>query len=1132
MRVIIALLICFFLQLDVGAHAQKITIAEKNIPLEKVFSIIQKQSGLSLLYDSRLIKNQKNIDVQMNAATVEAVLDYCLKDLPFTYVITDKIIVIKETPKAEPREELYAINGLVRGKDSLPLANVSVMIKELRRGIQTNTNGEFTLAHLPAGSYNFTFSYIGYEALVKKVTITANACIGDIHLQKADSKLEEITVTALGLTRKTRSLTYATQKIDGDEFSSVKSTNVLNSLNGKVAGVQVNRTSGGAGGSVRIVLRGDKSTRNSQPLYVIDGLPIMNPVGGPDAGLYNNAPDAGDILSNINPDDIESVSVLKGAGASALYGSQGGNGVILITTKKGKTGATKIDLSSSITFDRAYGLPAQQFDYMQSTPPDATNPGSDDSWGPKGATQPAHDYVKDFFQTGITLINSISLSTGTEKSANYLSYSNTDNKGILPTSTFKQNTLSFRQNSKLLNDKLIFDATFLGSIQNIHNRMTPGVYFNPLTGLYLFPRGLDFNQYKNFEYFSNSRYLYAQNWWNINYDKDQASGGGWGGQDYQQNPYWILNRNPVDNRNQNVYVSASLKYILNKWLVLQGRGNINNLISDYQRNIYATTQATISRFNGGMNNARSSNTTVYGDVLLTGTTKLSNDWELHFTTGVSIQNQVGKMLSISGSPTVPNVFLESALDRSTIDIQNFNVKSNGPGRKQTQSIFGNAQIGYKNRLFLDLADRNDWSSTLAFTPSEKKGFNYFEAGVSAVLNELFRLPPAINYLQLRTSYAIVGNDIAPFSSFPLYTFAQGGMAMPPGSSPVTVVPGLGLKPEKNKSIEVGLKLTAFQNKLSFDFTWYQSSIVNQYFKGVAVPPGLGTGGFADINSGNIQNKGIEIAASFKVIDSRTFQWTTSLNFSRNKNTIITLFNPAIVANTSPDQVYRLQGGTGGYDGVLKQGGSYGDIYGKALSRDAQGRIIVRSTTGLPELEDDHFLGNPNPRFIAGWKNSFSIRNCTISWLIDGKFGGKVLSVTSGYFDQLGVSKQTGDVRDAGGLIYISNAVDENGQPWKNATDAKAYYKLIGGKTPVENEYMYDATAIRLREIVVAYRIPLQYKWVKDFKVGLIGSNLFFFRKHAPFDPEQVAGVNPGGVGVDVFGLPSYRSIGISVNCTF
>ena len=1009
------------------------------------------------------------------------------------------------------------ITGTVTDAAGKGVPSASVNIKGTGTGTTTNADGHFSIS-APSAKVTLEINSVGFTSRSIEVSEGQND-IG-IALAGSQKELETAVVTALGIARRSRTLTYSTQTVASGDISTVKNTNVLNSLNGKVSGVQINRTSGGAGGSVRVVLRGDKSTTNGQPLYVIDGLPIVNPTGGPDAGLYNSAPDYGDFLGTINPDDIESISVLKGASASALYGSQGSNGVILVTTKKGKSGATRIDFSSGVTFDNAFDLPKLQYTYGQTGAPTATAPGTEDSWGAKGATQPGSSYVKDFFQTGMTLINSISLSSGNERSTNYLSYSNTDNSGILPNSTLKQNTLGFRQSSKMLNDKLIFDGSFLGTIQTSFNRLMPGIYSNPLTGLYLFPRGLDFNQYKKYEYFSPSRYINAQNWWNINTDK------GWIGQDYQQNPYWVMNRNTTDSRNQNVYAAVSLKYLLNSWLTLQARGNANNFINEYQRKLYATTQQTLAKADGLYTSQRVSNTTLYGDLLLTGDKKLDNDWNFGFMLGTSIQDRQGKYLSVAGSPIVPNVFIESAIDRSTLGISN---NSDAATNRQVQSVFGSVQLGFRDKIFFDFADRNDWSSTLAFTSAEKKGYNYYSAGASAVLSELLQLPAAVDFSKIRVSYAQVGNDIAAYSSYPLYTFTT-GTAAAPSNLPVTTVPGLGLKPETSKSFEIGTQWNFLKNRLSFDLTWYNSNTINQYFKGVNLA-GVTTSTTVAVNAGKIRNTGIEASLSYKIKDSKEFRWTSTLNFSHNKNTIVTLFDPNVVKGVSSSSIYGLDQ-SGGYS-YLKQGGSFGDMYGRTYKIDsASGAVTVDPTTHVPIMVDKGFLGNPMPKYIVGWNNSFTVRNFNVNILIDGKFGGQVLSITQGYLDQMGVSARSGAARDNGGTVTIPNAITTGGTKGSVTAAAKDYYQSNGGKTPGGPDYVFSATAVRLRELAISYNIPFQAKGIRNLQIGVIGNNLFFFKKDAPFDPEQVAGVNPGGVGVDAFGLPAYRSIGFSVKCSF
>lgn len=1116
MRWSATMLLIAALQVSAYCNSQEITIYKKNITYNKLFDLIQRQSGYSFIYDASIIDKRDKINIDIKNQTVEAVLKLCLKNSPYKYAINNKIIVINPS---YTKNEIAAstISGKVVSEEGVSLEGATVLIKESGKSTSTDANGNFTFSNIATGTYNIVVSYVGYESVTQTVTVSNDPVSINIVLKRAIVAQEAVVVTALGISRQAKTLTYSTQSVSDKELTTVKSTNVLNNLNGKVAGVQINRTSGGAGGSVRVVLRGDKSTRSSQPLYVIDGMPLVNPSGGPNTDLYSGEPDQGDVLSTINPDDIESINILKGASASALYGSQGSNGVIIITTKKGKAGFSRINFSSSIMFDKVAVLPELQYTYGQTTAPTATSAGSEDSWGTKGSFGMS-DGVKSFFKTGTTWINSISLSAGSDKSSSYFSYSNTNNKGIVPTSALDQNTLSFRNTSKFFDDKLIFDGTFLGSIQNSTNRLTPSIYFNPLTGLYLLPRGLDQNTYKDYEYFSNSRYLYAQNWWNINLDK------GFAGSDYQQNPYWVLNRNQIKNKNQNVYSAISFKYLLNDWLTIQARGNITNFVTNFERHNYATTQGTLSAPNGRFLTGKTNSTTLYGDVLLLGNKKLSNDISLNFTLGSSIQDQKQKGSRIGGTPLTPNVFLESAIDWTTSSNREL---TNSARYRQIQSVFGSVEIGFGNKIFLNLSDRNDWSSTLAYTPSKKKGYNYPAIGANAILSDLMQMPSFINFAKVRGSYAVVGNDVDPYATFPIYTF-NAGFAVAPGSRPIQI-PGYYLQPEKNKSLEIGTELRFIRNKLSLDFTYYKSNITNQYFNNITVATSLGVGSTADVNGGDIQNSGVEVSLSYKAINTENLKWTTTVNLSSNRNKVIALYSPEITSDpNAPLPPFGLKGGSS----YLAQGGSFGDLYGKVFKRDDKGNIVV-GANGAPSAADNQlsYLGNPNPRLILGWNNSVSFSSITLGFLIDGKFGGKVMSLTEPYFDKLGVSQRSADARDNGG-VTIPNAVLADGSPYTGKVDAKVYYQAIGGTSPINEAYLYDATAIRLREVSLLFSPKIKGNAFKDLQIGLIGNNLFFFQKKAPFDPEQVAGVNPGGVGIDVFGFPSYRSFGLSLKCAF
>lgn len=547
--------------------------------------------------------------------------------------------------------------------------------------------------------------------------------------------IQGVVVTSLGLKRQARSLTYSSQQIGNDDLTEVKTPNLLNSINGKASNVQINKTNGGVGGSVRIVMRGDKSTRNSQPLFVIDGIPIINNTGGPNVDFYASMPDTGDIMSTINPEDIQSITFLKGASAAALYGAQGSNGAILITTKKGAAGKSSLSYSTSLTFDKVYDLPDLQHSYLQTTAYDPTSgqTGSQDSWGERGSSK---DYTKDFFQTGVTWINSLTFQSGNDKTTSFFSIGNTTNKGVIPTSLFDQYNVNYRNSSKFLDDKLVLDANVMGSLQDSKNRLTPGSYFSPITNLYWLPRGIDFDDFSgdNYWYFNQDRYLPAQNWWAIKEDGSFSV--------ESQNPYWILNKNTVRTQNKNFYGSASLSYSINSWLTAKVRGNYNYYYSDSQRNLAAYTLPVV--LNGAENGKIYKNTierrTSYGDVLLVGSPTISENISLDFTVGASISDIKSHNSQIENNQLViPNLFTLNNLTWPG---------TNGSGiayyltdtRRQDQSVFASATIGYKKLVYVDMTFRNDWSSTLAGTGNN--GFDYESIGANAILSDIlnFRKP--------------------------------------------------------------------------------------------------------------------------------------------------------------------------------------------------------------------------------------------------------------------------------------------------------------------------------------------------------------------------------------------------------
>ncbi|HSC36289.1 MAG TPA: TonB-dependent receptor plug domain-containing protein, partial [Chitinophagaceae bacterium] len=528
--------------------------------------------------------------------------------------------------------------------------NVSVTIKGGTKGTSTNSLGVFQL-QANKGDV-LIFSFVGFA--VQEVKVGESSEI-NVSLLPANTQLNEVVVTALGIQRKTKDLTYATQRLNNSDLTTVKDANFVNSLTGKVAGVTITRSASGLGGSARVILRGNKSTRENQPLYVIDGIPLanFNPAqpgnvwgetmtstsGAQPAGAAGR--DGGDGISNLNPDDIETIVVLKGASGAALYGSQAANGAIVITTKSGKAGRTRINFSSDLTMEKPLYYPEMQFKYGQTGFGMAGNT-AEASWGP---VVNAPDHVKSFFRTGVTATNSISLQGGTEKAQAYFSYANTSSKGIVPNSSLNKHNVNFRETAKFFNDRLSVDANLSFIDQTASNRPVSGLYANPLTGLYGFPRGLDFNAYKNnFEYFSAARNVKLQNWYDLNYDK------GLGGQDHEQNPYWLVNRTPrMDKRDRGI-INLSLKYKLNDWLNIQTRGNFDKSFDTYDSRMYAGTQSVQAALDGRYTYSKTENTQMYADVILGANKQLTTDLSLQANAGASITDVVMEEVAFDTDP--------------------------------------------------------------------------------------------------------------------------------------------------------------------------------------------------------------------------------------------------------------------------------------------------------------------------------------------------------------------------------------------------------------------------------------------------------------------------------------------------
>ncbi|MDB5200163.1 MAG: TonB-dependent receptor plug [Chitinophagaceae bacterium] len=1093
--------------------------------LINVLKELNKVKGVYFMFSNQSLNNKIVNPVDDMNEDVEVILDKMLKNTSLSYKkINPKTFVIVAVKEAKNNNEIISafnelsqgtfvladiITGKIVDKEGNPISGVSVTVKGNNKGTSTNANGLFSIEASKGAVLVFTS--VGYE--MQEITV-GNDNDYSIQLIEKDNRLNEIVVTALGIQRKAKSLTYSTQMVSNSDLTTVKDANVINNLNGRVAGITVNKSASGTGGSARVILRGQKSTRENQPLYVIDGVPMSNyspaqptDIWGQGSGSGSGGRDGGDGISNINPDDIETISVLKGAAASALYGSQGNNGVILITTKKGKSGLVKVDFSSSFTLDKAAYIPKMQWDYLQGNA-GAASAGSF-SWGPAGGSP---DHVKSFFNTGRTWINSISVSGGTEKAQTYFSYSNTNSQGIMPTNIFNRHNFAVRETMKMLNDRLTLDANVIVASQKVNNRPSSGLYYNPLTGLYLLPRGQDFNKFKNnYEYFSPTRNVNLQNWWNINADA------GLTGDDNQQNPYWILNRDKTEDKLFRVFGSLVLKYKLTDNLSIQARGNVDKSNINYQLKAYAGTQGTLADGNGRYTLDKQDNTQIYGDVIATYNKQITNKIGLVAAVGSSIQDLHSGYQdffdSKGGNLTFANQFHVGNMNLTPGSGSTYFQAGN---RKQIQSVFASLNFNLDNKYFIDVTGRNDWSSALAFTP--KNSYFYPSVGANAILSEIIKMPAAVSFAKIRAAYAQVGSDVATYSTNPLNLIRNGQLV----SNDKGPLPGTFLKPELSTSTEVGTEWRFMNNRLGFDVTWYQSNTKNQYFELSSTSLGTGLSTFY-LNAGNIKNSGIEATIDYNSSVSKNIKWNTALNITANKNKIVEL-----ATQIPPNVNYKItDGGVNNYNLVIRKGGSFGDITGMQFLRDAAGNIVVDATTGAPQAGTFGVVGNPNPKLVLGWNNSFALKNgLTVSFLINGRFGGKVMSITQAVLDQYGVSQQSADARKNGGVSIAASKV--GGGAYTGKIPAEVFFTTVGGRAGITEYYMYDATNVRLQELALGYRIKWKSNTIKDMHLSLVGKNLFFFTKKAPFDPETSMSTGNGLQGVDVFGLPSVRSFGLNL----
>lgn len=1073
---------------SLGLSAQNITRDFKNEPLRDVLKVVEKQTGMSVIYKVGEVNASKKITASFNSTPVEKVLQTIL-DAGLSYEINKNIIAIhkKEADKQDTKRTMQSgrskvVKGTVLDERGEPIIGATVKVKGSKTATVTDLDGNFSL-EVPEGS-QLVVSYLGYADR----EINSDAKDLTINMSENSEVLNEVVVTALGIKRSEKALSYNVQKVGGENLNTVKNTNFMNSLSGKIAGVNINASAAGMGGATRVVMRGPKSiTQSNQALYVIDGVPVTDRSQGElENGRYSNQPGSQGI-ADVNPEDIESISVLSGPAAAALYGSAAAQGVIMITTKKGKEGKVSVTISNSSQFSKPFIMPEFQQSYINRR-------NEVMSWGDKAASQFGTYEPKNFFNTGSNIQNNISLTTGTDKNQTYLSLGTTNAKGIIPNNAYNRYNFTFRNTTSFLNDKLTLDFGFNYILENDKNMTAQGEYFNPIPAVYLFPRGESFDAIRTYELWNPTRKIYTQNW---NFG-DALS---------MQNPYWIANRMNRTNKKGRYMVNASLKYKIFDWMDVTGRLRWDDASTKQEDKRYASTINLFSHSEYGFYGYDKINDqNLYSDLMA----NINKSWE-KFSLGANIGGSFSRSKydvgGYQGGLKAPsNIFTPNAIDYS--QVTNDNRPIYDLNKHYINSLFANVELGWRSMVYLTLTGRNDWDSALDGTAHSS--FFYPSVGTSLVISEMVKLPKFINYMKVRASWASVGSAIKPnISSLWRYGYnpASGTYNTITYKFPETFYP------ERTDSWEAGLTSRFFNNSLSLNVTVYQSNTRKQTFLR-SIPAG---GGYNQeyIQTGNVRNRGLELSLGYDKTWG-DFTWNSSLTYSMNQNKIIKLLD-------DPNEVLNM-GGLNGISIILKKGGTMGDIYTTTdFKRDADGNIALSSSKNVMQesLTNPVYRGSVLPKGNIGFSNDFTWKGINLGFLLTARLGGIVMSQTQAILDQYGVSKASAIARDNGGITVNNGKVD-----------AEGYYSVVGGSNPIWSEYIYSATNVRLQEAHISYTLPKNLIKGVRLTLGLTAHNLFMIYNKAPFDPESTASTGTYYQGFDYFMQPSLRSLGFNINVNF
>ncbi|CAL2106432.1 SusC/RagA family protein [Tenacibaculum sp. 190524A02b] len=1034
------------------------------------------------------------------------------------------------------------ISGVV-SDESGPLPGVSVIIKGTVKGAETDFDGNYSVK-AKTGDV-LVYSFVGKETVEQ---VVGSASVINVTLVDSSDVLQEVVVTALGISRDKKSLGYAVTKVDGDELNTVKTTNVTSSLSGRVAGINIT-TSGNMGGSTNVIIRGGGSiTGNNQPLYVVDGTPISNAsFNSAETARGASGYDYGNFASDINPDDIENVSVLKGASATALYGARGANGVILITTKKGTSkNRLGVTVSSSVTFDKINRstLPTYQDQYgggNKTTFDEVTIDGNtykvvqygvDESWGPKFdpneqvlhwdafdegdsstylKTRPwtvAKNGPEAFFKTGILKVNNVALEGASEKGNFRLSYTNTDQEGTIPNSTLERNVISFNGGLNL-SDKL---TTTVG-VQYINNyaKNRPGLGYD-------WQESLSFMAHAGMWMQTNVDYDRLKNYTNTDgtmrtWNRSTATNGNAA---FWENPYWTVYRNfPEDTRNR-LIGNVTLNYEFNDWLSALGRATIDHYDFSLETRI-APGSFALSRYGKSIYLGTEKNY----DLMINVDKDITDDF--NFKGMIGAGKRVNTTKSVGGA-TVNGLVVDDVYSLNNTTSFERRLRD-GETITEFQSLYGTASLGYKNMVFVEFSGRNDWASTL---PSQNRSFFYPSVSTSFIFSELID-SNVISFGKVRANWAKVGRSTDRFAAYrnTYATLSSFGNAVRFGTRSGSANPNL--SPEDLESYELGLEMQFFQNRIGLDVSYYHKTSKNLVVSGSV---SHGTGFFTQVaNIGEMQNKGFEVDLTATPIKTDNFRWDTAITWSTDESLV----------NALAPGVNSLTLNSNFADVVARVGQPYQILVGTDYVRDANGNKVVGADGFYKETDNNSVIGNVNPKWRGGLRNTFTYKNFSLSTLIDAKIGGDVFSLTHYWGRQTGILDETVGVNDLGndmrlpiadGGGVILEGVKEDGTPNDVRVETKEAFD--SGHNP-EASAVFDASYVKLRELALSYNFPSEITDrlnISTLSISLIGRNLAILHRNVNhFDPESTYAA--GNVqGLEIGTLPTTRSYGVNVKLGF